>query len=176
MGKSLPAGHKITDVSKAAGVTWKELSEAAKQPYETKYQAKKVEYQAAVEAYKAAGGGAGEDDVAEKSTPEKVARKKDSLATKKRDSVSKSAADEASPPAKRGKGGGRGAKKMDATEPAIDSAVLGEAEKLGYASQLKNLAARSEVTALNLSSEKVLQALKDSKGLVNPAKHALLGA
>jgi len=169
--KSLPADHKMVDVAKAAGVKWKELSEAAKQPYETKYQAKMAEYKTAVETYKAAGGGAVEDDVVEESSPEKVTPKK-----RKRGALARFEADEISPPAKRGKGAGRGAKKSDAPEPAIDSAVLVEAEKLGYASQLRNLAARSEITALSLPSAKVLQALQESNGLVNLAKRALLGA
>merc|ERR1719265_2035857 len=50
--QSLPAGHKITDVSKAAGVQWKALSVAAKKPYEDKYQQKKGEYAKAMEEYK----------------------------------------------------------------------------------------------------------------------------
>lgn len=50
--KSLPAGHKITDVSKAAGAQWKALSDAAKQPYTDKFRKKQDEYKAAFEEYK----------------------------------------------------------------------------------------------------------------------------
>ena len=49
---SLPKGHKITDVSKAAGAKWKALSEDQKKPYESKYQKKMEEYKAAMEEYK----------------------------------------------------------------------------------------------------------------------------
>merc|ERR1712066_762691 len=47
--KSLPAGHKMTDVGKAAGEQWKALSAAAKKPYEDKYAKKQAEYKAAME-------------------------------------------------------------------------------------------------------------------------------
>jgi len=50
--KSLPAGHKMTDVGKAAGVEWKALSEAAKKPYVDKYDKKQAEYKAALAEYK----------------------------------------------------------------------------------------------------------------------------
>merc|ERR1712083_829636 len=42
---SLPQGHKITDVTKAAGEQWKALSDAAKKPYEAKYAKKQEEYE-----------------------------------------------------------------------------------------------------------------------------------
>jgi hypothetical protein len=50
--QSLPADHKITDVSKAAGVQWKALSEAQKKPYNDKYLKVMEEYQAALAEYK----------------------------------------------------------------------------------------------------------------------------
>lgn len=50
--KSLPAGSKITDVSKAAGAQWKKLSDAQKKPYEEKFLKKQEEYQAALAEYK----------------------------------------------------------------------------------------------------------------------------
>ena len=50
--KSLPKDHKITDVSKKAGEQWKALSEAAKKPYQQKYEKKSQEYKAAMEEYK----------------------------------------------------------------------------------------------------------------------------
>merc|ERR1711920_412277 len=49
---SLPKGHKITDVTKAAGAQWKALSEAAKKPYEEKYKKKQAEFAKALEEYK----------------------------------------------------------------------------------------------------------------------------
>lgn len=59
--KSLPKDHKITDVSKAAGAQWKGLSDAAKKPYEAKYQKKMSDYKAAMEEYRKTHG-ANEDE------------------------------------------------------------------------------------------------------------------
>jgi len=50
--KSLPAGHKITDVTKAAGEQWKALSDAEKKPFIAKADKKQEEYQAALAEYK----------------------------------------------------------------------------------------------------------------------------
>merc|ERR1719498_1983245 len=50
--KSLPAGHKITDVSKAAGEQWKALSDTQKKPYNDKFLKKQEEYQVALAEYK----------------------------------------------------------------------------------------------------------------------------
>ena len=41
---SLPAGSKVTDVAKAAGVRWKEVAAAERQSYEEKYADAKAEY------------------------------------------------------------------------------------------------------------------------------------
>ena len=66
---SLPKGHKITDVAKAAGAKWKALSEAEKKPYEAKFQKKMADYKVAMEEYKTA---EAEDD--EEEIPKKKAR------------------------------------------------------------------------------------------------------
>jgi len=50
--KSLPAGHKITDVSKVASEKWNALSDAAKKPFQDKFLKKQDEYKAALEEYK----------------------------------------------------------------------------------------------------------------------------
>jgi len=52
ISQSLPAGHGITDVSKAAGAQWKALSEAQKKPYNEKYLKKMEEYKVAFAEYK----------------------------------------------------------------------------------------------------------------------------
>lgn len=57
----------------------------------------------------------------------------------------------------------------------IDITVLAEASKLGFEGQLKNLAGRADVVASGKSSKELLEALRSSNGLVNAAKHALLG-
>ena len=56
----------------------------------------------------------------------------------------------------------------------FDGAVLDEASKLNLKSALKNLATRPDVQ--NFPAEKLLNALKRSRGLVNKAKAALMGA
>merc|ERR1712060_238756 len=48
IASSLPQGHKITDVTKAAGEQWRALSDAAKKPYEAKYAKKQEEYKKAM--------------------------------------------------------------------------------------------------------------------------------
>merc|ERR1712224_460645 len=60
--KSLPADHKITDIGKKAGEQWRALSDAAKKPYEAKYQKKAAEYQKALEEYKKTHGADAADD------------------------------------------------------------------------------------------------------------------
>lgn len=51
--KSLPEGHQITDVTKAASVEWNALSDSGKKPYITKYNKKMESYKLAAEEYKA---------------------------------------------------------------------------------------------------------------------------
>jgi high mobility group protein B2 len=60
--KTLPAGHKITDVSKAAGAQWNALSDAAKKPFQDKYLKKMEEFKAAMEEYKSKNADAEEDE------------------------------------------------------------------------------------------------------------------
>jgi len=80
--KSLPAGHKITDVAKKAGELWKALPDATKKPFEAKYEVKKAEYAKALEEYNKTQGGKqaegdepAEEESAEKEVPKKKARK-----------------------------------------------------------------------------------------------------
>jgi len=84
---TLPAGHKITDVAKAAGEQWKALPAATKKPYEDKFQKLIAEYRKAMEEYKKThGADEGEDEdededeedeeeEEEKAAPKKKARK-----------------------------------------------------------------------------------------------------
>jgi len=69
----------------------------------------------------------------------------------------------------------RGAAAATAPQPHIDEKVLTEASKLDLEAGLRNLASRAEVMASGKSSRAILEALKASKGLVNPAQRALLG-
>lgn len=165
--KGLPADHKMTDVTKAASDKWKAMSESEKKVYVDKYLAKKAEYDTALAAYKAAGGGAG-DDEADKvaSPPAKGARKRVADDSSKKEPKAKQL--------KRGRASKGAASPKDAVK--IEDDVLEAAQKLNYDSALKNLAARPEIAELNLPGKKMLEALKKSEGLVNSAKRFLLGA
>lgn len=67
------------------------------------------------------------------------------------------------------------AKAKEVPPPCIDEKLLKEAAKLGMEVALQNLAGRPEVMASKKSSRAILDALKTSGGLVNPAKRLLLG-
>lgn len=160
--KALPADHKMTDVPKAAAARWKSLSEAEKEIYEEKYKVKQEEYKSALAEYKAAGGSD------EKEADESIEAPPAKPASKKR------AADEsAKKESKRGRTS-EGGNPADIVK--LDADVLEAAQKLKMEGALRNLSARREIAALNLPSKKILAALKESEGLVNPAKRALLGA
>mmetsp|Transcript_100556 Transcript_100556/g.178565 ORF Transcript_100556/g.178565 Transcript_100556/m.178565 type:complete len:508 (-) Transcript_100556:128-1651(-) len=68
------------------------------------------------------------------------------------------------------------AKALKTVEPAgeLSESILAEAEALGLATALKNLAARPEVINLKLPGEALLVTLRASHGLVNKAKSMLL--
>jgi hypothetical protein len=143
------------------------LSEVEKKPYEDKYKVKQEAYKAALAEYKAAGGSdENEADKTVASPPAKPASKKRALdASAKKEAKVK--------PGKRGRPS-KGTAPADAVE--LEQEVVEAAQKLKMESALKNLAARSEIAALKLPSQKILEALKESDGLVNPAKRVLLGA
>merc|ERR1711939_180988 len=81
--KSLPAGHKITDVAKAASQQWGALSEAAKKPYQDKFLKKQEEYAAALEEYKKNLGEDAEDDDEEEEDEEEEEEEEEEPAPKK---------------------------------------------------------------------------------------------
>lgn len=163
VAKSLPAGHKITDVSKAVGAKWKALTDAERKPYEEKYAAKRQEYEAALAEWKASGGADQEGDADAQEAGEAGAAPK--------------------PPAKSGGGAAkgeapaakRGRKVATPQGPALEEKVLQRARELGMEDPLRNLAGRREVASLGLPGQKLLDALQKSCGLVNKAKAALLG-
>lgn len=153
--KSLPADHKITDVTKVAGARWKALTDAQRKPYEDKYHAKNEEYKKAMEEYKAS---RPEPVVEEEAQSPPAKRKANDDTTKK-----------ATPPKKTKKGSPK------PTEVDIDEAVLAAARKANLEGALKNLANRPEIVAAGLKADKMLSTLKSCDGLVNSAKRALLG-
>jgi len=159
--KSLPAGSNvISDVAKTAGAQWKALSGDEKKPYEEKYAEKMKEYQVAMEEYSKA--------QTAKEEPSPPAKKAKAEKTQKLEKSS-------TPPKtmKSGKDKGKGAKPAGAE---VDAAVLAEATKLGFEAALKNLAGRADLKDLKKSDKDLLEAIKSSGGLVNPARRALLGA
>jgi hypothetical protein len=57
----------------------------------------------------------------------------------------------------------------------IDESVMADARKAQLEGALKNSANRPEIVALALTADKMLSTLKAHNGLVNAAKHTLLG-
>jgi len=161
--KSLPADHKITDVSKAAGEQWGALSDAAKKPYQDKFLKKQEEYKVALAEYKKNLG----EDVEEEEDEEDEGEEEED---KKERSPPKKARKEEPAPKKAPK------KAAKPQAPVIEPDVLKKAQDLGLESSLKNLMDRPEITAKDFPQTKLLDALQKSEGLVNKAKHALLGA
>jgi len=62
-----------------------------------------------------------------------------------------------------------------APEVTFPATVLQEAEKLEFVGALRNLASRPEIMERKVTPRVLLEALKESNGLVNPAKRAILG-
>jgi len=160
IAESLPKGHSITDVAKAAGAQWKALSEDARKPYEATYARKREEYVKAMQDYKPP-----EADIHD--MLEKVEKKTPSKKRAKTETATPSPAAKVA----------RGAKKSSASkEVEIDAEVLKEAESLKLVSQIKNLLGRPDVASSGKSHKDMLDVLKNNDGLVNKAKVALLGA
>lgn len=161
IGKSLPEGHKTSDIAKAAGAKFKELSEAKKKAYQEKYEAKAMEYKKAMEDYKASLPEQSEEQPESASPSPKKARARRGAKAKateeqqgnkspvKQATNKRGAEDSAEkvPRAKKGRPSSKGASKD--TAPEIDASVLDEAKTLKMDESLQNLAARPEIVALN---------------------------
>jgi len=183
--KSLPADHKITDVSKKAGELWKALSEAEKHKYEEMYKIAQEKYKKEADAYKAkkkAEAPVIEEPAAK--TPQKERKKKCQETPKTAKKRKGDDAKGAGPEKRKGddaKGAGPGKRApMSKNSPKqvgieLNDDILAKARAAGYESQLKNLAVRPDVVASGSAAENLLQALEASGGLVNRAKLAILG-
>jgi len=172
--KKLPAGHKITEVTKQGAKDWAALTADEKKPYEEKFQKLSEEYKKALEEYKAANGGADEEeDSNQLSSPEKAGAAPKAKRARKNDDAKNDDA-KASPPAKKGRKG----KNANPPSPSVklDDAILKAAEELNMGDALRNLASREEMVKEGVTSDKLFEALKASDGLVNKAKAALLAA
>jgi len=155
--KSLPEGHKITDVTKAAGEQWKGLSDEAKKPFQEKYEKKTEEFKAAMVEY-------------EKTLPAEEEKEEPVSPPTKKAKVAKPVKEASPPKATKSK------KPAKPQAPVIDADVLKKAEKLNLDSALKNLMARPDVMAKDFPHAKLLSALEKSDGLVNKAKYTLMEA
>ena len=71
---------------------------------------------------------------------------------------------------------GKAAKVKCTMQLEFEDGVLEEATKLGYESQLNNLARRPEIVSKYVSARRMMDALKESEGLVNKAKEAILAS
>jgi hypothetical protein len=96
----LPKGHAIFEVTKVAGVRWKALPDAAKKPYEAKFQKNMEEFKKAMEQYKAAHPDAEESDEDEDEEGEANVQKK--AKTGKDDGSAKKVSKVEDKPAKKG--------------------------------------------------------------------------
>merc|ERR1712224_165171 len=83
-----------------------------------------------------------------------------------------------SPPAKKAKveKPAKASKNSKPAPPVIDADVLKKAQDMNLEAALRNLMVRPEIMEKDFTQKKLLQELEKSNGLVNKAKHALLGA
>jgi len=176
---------------------WKGSTSAEKAPYEDRYWSEHLEFVKTQRAWQGTAEFA-EIEKAEKEQEERWRRAeaeriererkesaKESLAARKRAKAAKTV----EVPGKDSKDGKAGkinkpenkrpfkiAKHSAAPQDAyIEDKVLIEAVQLGLEHALKNLASRPEIVASGKKSKEILEALKASEGLVNPAKRKLLG-
>lgn len=157
--------NSIPVIGKLAGEKWKVLSAEEKKPYEEKAEVLKKEHTKAVEEWKATRVDQGEAAV-EKSPPGK-GKVKVSTPAKRRVKESTS-----TPPKRSRHAAGEALAQVKSDLP---DAIVVEAEAIGYRAAIENLAARVEVAEKGFSGRQILDALKSSGGLVNKAKHILLG-
>ena len=68
------------------------------------------------------------------------------------------------------------AKAPKGEEVELQATVLAKAEKVGMSEALRKLANREDIKASGKSQSAMLKALEENRGLVHPAKRALLGA
>merc|ERR1712190_413266 len=159
------AGKAGPDVTKKGSEEWKALLEEEKKPYEDRATKAKEDY----DAFIATEEGAAALNAYKEATA--AVAYKPTLATpeKKRES----------PVGSQGTTAAKKSRKSTAVASpsvVIDAVVLAEAEKGGLRAALENLAARSEIVSREVKGLDLLKALKQSGGLVNKAKAAILGA
>ncbi|CAK9035935.1 unnamed protein product [Durusdinium trenchii] len=175
------AGQPITAVTKLASAKWSALSADDKKVFEDEYKAKKEAYDEAMKSYVPVPR-EDEEPPAKKqrlSKEEKEAAKQSKAAEKGAAKAKK--ADAAPKQARAGrptqpKAGAKGAKGVATDSVELQATVLAKAEKAGMTEALKKLANREDIKASGKSQSAMLKALEENRGLVHPAKRALLGA
>merc|ERR1712070_902436 len=167
----LPAGHKITAVTKKAGELWGKMTAEEKKPYDEAYEKLKAEYVKAIEEYKKNNPSAEEEKEEEEDDAEdnEEEEEKPKPAAKKAKAKAKVNVREIPVPS-----GGKAKRARIAVPegPAIEPEVLDEAKKHGHEAALKNLAGRFEKGLV--SASRMLEVLKECGGLVNKAKNMLM--
>jgi len=187
------ASHK--KITAKLGELWKGMSDKDKAPWTEKLQKATTAYEEKRKVWEATPEFVEFSKVEkEQKDKEKEEKAKEKAAAKEAAKEEKAAAKEAvkehSPKKRKSTDGGGSppeAKKAKVSRPgkaakpqppviSIDADVLKKAEGLGLEGALKNLMSRSDIVAKDLPQAKMLAALEESKGLVNKAKYALLGA
>ena len=175
------AGQPVTAVTKLASAKWKELSAEEKKIFEDEFQAKKAAYQEAMKSYVPKAPEAEEAEEVE--PPAKKSRKADKAEktqakAEKAEKAEKSKAEKAekSEKSEKAKTSTKAKKSPEAEAVELQATVAAKAEKLGLKDGLLKLAARPDVKASGKSQSAMLKALEENRGLLHPAKRALLGA
>jgi len=187
------ASHKKITIK--IGEMWKALPESEKAPWNEKLKKASAEYEEKRKIWEATPEfaefskvekehkDAAKEQKAKEKAEQKEAAKEEKKVAKtppKKEGKREAGAEESgpSPPLKKAKvekpaKAGRNAKP---TPLEIDPDVLKKAQGMNLESALRNLMVRPEIIAADLPQTKLLHELEKCEGLVNKAKHALLGA
>jgi len=188
------AAHKR--ITAKLGEMWKALPEKEKKPWEEKVKKAIAEYEEKKKIWEATPEFA-EFDKVEKEQKEKAKEEKKEQKEKEKEEKAKTSpkkegkraaaaaaaaedknSENSPPPAKKPKveKPAKVAKNAKPQAPVIEPDVLKKAQSLNLESSLKNLIVRPEIAAKEFTQARLLDELVKNEGLVNKAKHALLGA
>ena len=171
-------GQPVTAVTKLASAKWKELSAEEKKIFEDEFQAKKAAYQEAMKSYVPKAPEAEEVEEAEEAEPPAKKSRTADKAEKTQAKAEKAEKTQAKAEKRKAEKSEKSASKAKQTPEAVElqATVAAKAEKLGLKDGLLKLAARPDVKASGKSQSAMLKALEENRGLLHPAKRALLGA
>jgi len=169
--EELGADATRTTVFTRMSEKWKELPESDKEIYNQKHAVAKSAYEAAMDAFKAAGG-----QIGERKAKNKAMLQQRRLKAAKRKG-NKDAEDEKSEDEKSLEVGGEKPLKVRKIEPTrniADTDLLQEAKKCGLNLKLAMLADRPEVKKLGVTMRRIFDVLKASEGKVVVSKKKLV--